>query len=231
MARISKNTCRSDGGDEPTSAKRERLNKSVETRRQLLAAAECCLREHGYGALSTRQVALAAGVPLSQIHYHFGSKQGLLLALFEDLNKRLLLRQTNMFGCGLPLSRQWELACDYLDEDLASGYVRILNELAAAGWADPEIGAAVRHAIAGWIALLTDVARRADKHFGGLGPLTPEDVAALISSVFLGAEMSILSGHENPNVPVRRALRGIGDLIRQLEENGNGESNHACKTA
>ena len=39
--------------------------------------------------LSTRDVAAAAGVPLSQIHYHFGSKQSLVLALFEYLNAQL----------------------------------------------------------------------------------------------------------------------------------------------
>ncbi len=199
-------------------AKRERGNNSAETRRELMAAAENCLREHGYGALSTRQVAVSADVPLSQIHYHFGSKQGLLLALFDELNDRLLHRQTDMFARDLPLWQQWELACDYLDEDLASGYVRILNELAAAGWSDPEIGDAIRKAIAGWEQLLTEVARRAEECFGGLGPLTPKDVAALVSSVFFGAEMNILSGHESPKVPIRGALRRFGKLIRQFEE-------------
>lgn len=201
---------------------RERGSPGAGTRRQLLAAAEACLREHGYGALSTRQVALAAGVPLSQIHYHFGSKQGLLVAIFEDLNQRLLHRQTEMFASDLPFWRQWQLACDYLDEDLRSGYVRILNELAAAGWSDPKIGDAVRQAISGWQALLTNVARHAGARFGGLGPLTPEDVAALVGCVFFGAEMTILSGLESSAIPARRALRRLGDLIRQIEEPNTG---------
>ncbi len=199
--------------------KRASGKKGAATRRELLAAAEKCLSEHGYGALSTRQVAVAAGAPLSQIHYHFGSKQGLLLALFEDLNKRLLHRQAEMFASELPLWRQWDLACDYLDENLASGYVRILNELTAAGFADPEIGGAIRGAIKGWTIMLTDVARRAEERFGGFGPLTPEDVTGLVSSVFLGAEVNILAGHENPDLPVRRALRLFGALIRQFEDN------------
>ena len=37
----------------------------------------------GYAGLSTRKVAEEAGVPLSQLHYHFGSKGGLILALLE----------------------------------------------------------------------------------------------------------------------------------------------------
>ena len=40
-------------------------------------------------AMSTRKVATEAGVPLSQVHYHFGSKGGLVLALLEAEDRRL----------------------------------------------------------------------------------------------------------------------------------------------
>ena len=73
------------------------LAKKAETSTTLLEAAKKVLRQNGYSGLSTRDVAAAAGVPLSQIHYHFGSKQGLVLALFEYLNAQLLDRQNAMF--------------------------------------------------------------------------------------------------------------------------------------
>ena len=203
---------------EATTGSRKRSLSSAQTRANLLTAAENCLRGSGYAAFSTRQVALFANAPLSQIHYHFGSKQGLLLALFEVLNERLLQRQTGMFEGDLPLWRQWEMACDYLDDDLSSGYVRIMNELAAIGWSEPQIAEAMRKAMSGWKSLLVRVARKASKRFNGLGPLQPGDFAALVSSVFLGAEINILSGHEHKDFPVRRALRRFGRLIRRLEE-------------
>jgi hypothetical protein len=34
---------------------------------------------------------------------------------------------------------QWDRACDYLDDDIASGYVRVLQELIAASWVDSEL--------------------------------------------------------------------------------------------
>src|SRR3981189_2874519 len=109
-----------------------KIEKKVETSTTLLEAAKKVLRQNGYAALSTRDVAAAAGVPLSQIHYHFGSKQGMVLALFEYLNAQLLNRQNAMFGdASLKLSEQWDRACDYLDADIASGYVRVLQELIA----------------------------------------------------------------------------------------------------
>ena len=74
------------------------LARKEETSTTLLEAAKKVLRQNGYAGLSTRDVAAAAGVPLSQIHYHFGSKQGLVMALFEYLNAQLLDRQNALFG-------------------------------------------------------------------------------------------------------------------------------------
>jgi len=84
------------------------LSKKTETSTTLLEAAKKVLRQKGYSGLSTRDVAAAAGVPLSQIHYHFGSKQGMVLALFEYLNAQLLDRQNALFyDPTLKLSEQW----------------------------------------------------------------------------------------------------------------------------
>src|SRR5882757_8771925 len=163
--------------------------KKAETSITLLEAAKKVLRQNGHSGLSTRDVAAAAGVPLSQIHYHFGSKQGLMLALFDYLNAQLLDRQNAMFhDSALTLSQRWDRACDYLDEDIASGYVRVLQELIAASWADPAIGKVVRVGLMGWSDAVRRLARRAEQELGGLGPFSSEELAALIGSAFLGAE-------------------------------------------
>ena len=46
-------------------------------------AAETLIIEHGFAATSLRAIATAAGVNLAATHYHFGSKQGLLAAVFH----------------------------------------------------------------------------------------------------------------------------------------------------
>jgi AcrR family transcriptional regulator len=194
------------------------LAVKVETGTIVLEAAKKILRQNGYSKLSTRDVAAAAGVPLSQIHYHFGSKQGMVLALFEYLNSQLLDRQASLFGdATLKLSEQWDRACDYLDDDIASGYVRVLQELIAASWADAPVAKVIRAGITGWLDLITGLARRAEREFGGLGPFSAEEVAALIANAFIGAESHYLLGLEKKGVPVRQALRRFGDLIRIAE--------------
>ena len=133
--------------------------KETDTPAAILAAARTRLLADGYARLSTRKVAQEAGVPLSQVHYHFGSKGGMVLALLENENRRRLARQTTMYAQDTPLWKRWEQACDYFEDDLESGYVRVLQEMIAAGWSTPEIGAQARTILKGWFDLLVEVAR------------------------------------------------------------------------
>jgi AcrR family transcriptional regulator len=202
----------------PASRAGRRQQATADTRSAILEAARSTLLAVGYANLSTRAVAEAAEVPLSQIHYHFGSKQQLILAVLGAENERLLERQRAMYAGPEPLWRQWELACDYLDEDLSSGYVRVLQEMIAAGWSEPDVAAAVRGYITGWMTLLADVAERASERLGGLGPFSPAEVAALMGLPFIGAEEFILLGFEESFFPARSALRKVGAIIRAYEE-------------
>lgn len=185
----------------------------------LLDAAKAALLEHGYAGLSTREVAARAGTQMSQIRYHFGSKEGLILALFERMNGELIDRQAVTFDDpGLPLSRKWALSCDYLEEDLASGFVRVINELIAAGWSDAAIGDVVRPALRRWYELILTLVRRFERDHGALGPFEADDVAALVASAFMGAETHILLGYPADRFPAIRALRRFGALIESIEK-------------
>ncbi len=188
------------------------------TRRQILDAAAVVLRDSGHGGLSMRQVADEAGVGLGHIHYHFGSRRNLVLAVLEDQNDKRLARQRSMYDTDLPLWKQWEQAFDFLEDDLDEGYVRILQEMIAAGWSDPEIAEHVRGLLHGWYELFTGVGRRVVDRFGDDSPFSADDVATLVGDAFIGAEALILLGlDEHRGVSHRAALRRIADLIRRYE--------------
>ena len=190
---------------------------------RIIEAARTCLLSDGYAALSTRRVAEVAGVPLSQIHYHFRGKQGVILALLDRENRQLVERQRTMYGSETPLWKRYEQACDFLDDDLASGYVRVLQEMIAAGWSDRDVAQRVLDLLQAWFEVLTDVAREAEQRFGSLGPLRAEDVAMLIGLSFLGGETVILLGGNDWAARIRSSLRSVGALIRQFED-PTGES-------
>jgi AcrR family transcriptional regulator len=209
---------RGDGPGAPTATRPllERREPGA-TRAAIVEAGRIALLKDGFARLSGRRVAELAGVPVSQIHYHFGSMQQLVLAILADQNQRLLARQAELFATPEPLWRQWERACEFLEADVGSGYVRILQEMIAAGWSDPEVAAAVRALLGGWYGLLADVARREAERLGDLGPFTPEEVSALMGIPFMGAEAMILLGFTESELPVRSALRKIGDVFKMLE--------------
>ena len=187
-----------------------------DTAQRLLEAAKSRLLADGYADLSTRKVAAEAGVPLSQIHYHFGSRKGLVLALLERENELLIGRQRALFGQVTPLWQRYEQACDFLEQDLASGYVRILQEMIAAGWSDESIAGRVRAAVDGWRRTLTEVVER-DL---GDGPLSPAQLGDLVCFTFLGAESVLLLERDDGEARVRvmGALRAVGGVIRAVEE-------------
>jgi AcrR family transcriptional regulator len=191
----------------------QRVARGDATRAQILAAARDALREGGYPATTMRAVAERAGVQLSLVHYHFGSKRGLLAAVLEDENERLLERQRTLFGGAGLLAEKWRTACAYLREDLRSGYVRILWELWAAGLADEELARRWREAMAGWRALLEETIAT----LGAELPMSPRALATLVVNVFEGAEVEMLAGVAEDDAPHLEALEGLGDLIERLE--------------
>ena len=194
-----------------------RVARGEATRALILDAARDVLREHGYAAATTRAVADRAGVQLSLVHYHYGGKRGLLVAVLDRENERLLERQHALYAAEAPLAEKWRTACAYLRQDLRSGYVRILWELWAAGLSDPELAARWRDALAGWRELLAETVERwAEVHAVEL-PLPPRALATLIANAFEGAEVEILAGVSEDEAPHLEALEAVGALIERLE--------------
>ena len=187
------------------------------TRLKILQAARATLLEGGTGGTSTRAVAERAGVPLSLVHYHFGSKQELLASVLEHENEALLARQRELYAAPGPLAEKWRTACTFLDEDVGSGYVRVLWELWAAGLADAALAERWRAAMGGWRELLESVvAAWADELEIAL-PLTPRAIAALITNIFQGVEVELLAGVHEHDAPHREVLDAIGALIERTE--------------
>jgi AcrR family transcriptional regulator len=73
-----------------------------DTKSRLLRVAERLFAEHGFGGVSVRQLTAAAAVNLAAVNYHFGSKEGLLAAIFEQrcrpMNEERMRRLTECDG-------------------------------------------------------------------------------------------------------------------------------------
>lgn len=63
---------------------KQSANQQDSARNNLIAAAKRCFSEHGFDKVSTRKIALSAGVDAAMIRYYFGSKVGLFEATIEE---------------------------------------------------------------------------------------------------------------------------------------------------
>lgn len=194
-----------------------RAMRGEATKESILEAARESLRERGFSGTSTREIAERAGVQLSLVHYHFGSKRGVLVAVLERENEKLLERQDALFASPGLLSEKWRTACGFLEDDLGSGYVRILWELWAAGLADDELAARWRDATAGWRRLLTGVFEEWSREVGLQLPVSAAVVATLVANLFQGLEIEILAGVSEAEAPHFEALEAVAQLIERIE--------------
>ncbi|MBA2480263.1 MAG: TetR/AcrR family transcriptional regulator [Planctomycetes bacterium] len=62
--------------------KKRLMARSVDTRVRILDAAETMLAERGIEATSMRAITSSARVNLAAVNYHFGSKEGLIIAVY-----------------------------------------------------------------------------------------------------------------------------------------------------
>jgi AcrR family transcriptional regulator len=191
------------------------------TRQQLLDAARAVLQRDGVAALSTRSVGAEAGVNLSLIHYYFGSRDGLLLAILEQIDADLLARQRAMYGQGeATLAEKWRQAVDFYRQDLESGYIRALMELASHGYSNPEMAERVRELMAGWRNLLVEVAAEALPRLG-ITAVDSSEIASMIVSFWYGMDVQHLLGVTEAEGRLWQTLETLGHLIERLE-NGEG---------
>ena len=194
---------------------------AVSTRQQLLDAARAVLQRDGVAALSTRSVGAEARVNLSLIHYYFGSRDGLLLAILEQMDADLLARQRAMYGQGeTTLAEKWRQAVDFYRQDLESGYIRALMELASHGYTNAEMAERVRELMAGWRNLLAEVAAEALPRLG-ITAVDPSEIASMIVSFWYGMDVQHLLGVTEEEGRLWQTLDTLGRLIERLE-NGEG---------
>jgi len=179
-------------------------------------AASRCIIQHGHARLSTRAIAAEAGVNQSLIHYYFGTKEKLMLAVVGWMNEALLKRQTEMYDSPGTFAEKWAQACRFYEQDLASGYTRLVIELSGMGVSNPTVGQEVRKIRAQWRALIQRVAGEALEHFG-IRSVTPEEVEAYITCFWEGMDLEMMLGVSEEEGHHWQSLRTFERFLRYLE--------------
>lgn len=107
----------------------------ADTRGRILAAADALFGELGFDAAGIREIAERSGVNKALVHYHFQSKDGLLLAVLDRYYERLGQLVLGELGAAGNLRDRLVALCDaYLDFLAANrAFAQIVQRAAAGG--------------------------------------------------------------------------------------------------
>lgn len=187
------------------------------TRRALVGAAIEVLKTGGFHAASARRIAERAGCNQGLVFYHFGSVANLLLAALDAVSEDRFERYSAAVAQAPTVAGLTDVAAVIFEEDLDSGYAKVLVELISGASAVPELGPEVAARIAGW----TDFAQSAIK--GSVDPLLlaatapPAEIAYGIVAVYLGLEMlSHLDGDRDKALALFGRARHLAALAGAL---------------
>lgn len=187
-----------------------------ETKARILEAAFQRLAREGYASLSVREIARDAGVNYALINYHFESKDKLVIAVLDEANRRLLERQSRMYQSRASVADKWAQARRFYENDLASGFVRVLMELYAASMSNEALRAQFKPRMNAWFDLVAQAVRDAVDLHGLKLPVPPEVIACWISNFWMGMELAMLTDTGRPELH-RQALDAFEALLRQLD--------------
>ncbi len=199
------------------------------TRSLILEAARRRLVEHGYATLNVRDIAADAGVNHALISYHFQGKQQLVLAVLDEANTRLLERQARMYDAPTSATQKWQQACAFYEEDLASGFVRLLMELMGASFHDEALRREFTPRLLAWKKLIEAAVEQFTEHNQLDLPVSARAIAAWITFFWIGMEASMALGIEEAQGHQREALEAMGVLLAKVEGGVKAKSKAKAK--
>ena len=188
--------------------RRTQADRSHATRAALLASGRALFAERGFAGTAREEIVERAGVTRGALHHHFGTKQDLFAAVFEELEAELAARIAAAAMAGDDPRQQLRRGChEFLDAALDPAVQRIvlLDAPAVLGWA------AWREVDARYGLGLVTEGLRAVFAAGAAGPRAVEPLGHLLLAALNEAAM-LVAGAPDP-VAARSEVGAIVDHL------------------
>lgn len=178
------------------------------TRTELLSRARAAFAEFGYADAPLEALVRAAGMTKGALYHHFGSKQGLFVAVVRGVATEIAERVGGQFGSEINLAGFLRACADYLDATTDPGVRRILL-IDAPAVLSFEQAQALEHELG--VALLRE-GLQALKDAHEIGATDIEALAHLVN----GALNAIALWAAHSDAPATVIERGIATLAAML---------------
>jgi AcrR family transcriptional regulator len=161
------------------------------------------MRESGYAAVTSRQVAARAGLKPQLVHYYFRTMDDLFLEVYRELATGLIKRQKKILGSNEPLREMWKLSADARGV-LLNEFIALANHRKVIRKEIAEFGDRFRRV---QVEIMTHVlAKNGAKAF----PWSPAFAAILLNSLARGlaveSEVGMSEGHAEALAVIKRFI-------------------------
>ncbi len=163
---------------------------AVDTRTRILDAALAALRADGIAGVSARSIARHGGFNQALIFYHFGSVEGLLVAVARSESERRSALYAEALREVTSLSELVAVARRLHDEEFQAGTVAAaLTQMLAGAVGSEDLSRGIREALDPWTSLVGETIARllGDTPYAELLPAA--DLTAAVAALFLGIEL------------------------------------------
>jgi AcrR family transcriptional regulator len=187
----------------------------AETRARILEAAQETLRLDGITQASARNIARRGDFNQALIFYHFGSVEGLLIAVAKGEGQLRAQNYEAQFGSISRLSELVTAARAVHAEELAAGGPTILTQLLAGSLSSEPLASGILEAMQPWMHLV-EQAIRSSLGSSPLALIAPfDDVAFATASMFIG--MELLTSLEPESGRAERLLDSFAKMAALIE--------------
>ena len=213
--------------DDASAARVSRGRHGAEhTRTRIVEAALQALRDEGIAGISARTIARHGGFNQALIFYHFGSVEGLLVAVARNESERRSALYAPALASVSSLTELVAVARRLHDEEFQGGTVAALTQVLAGAVGSEDLSRGIAESLRPWTALVGDTIDRllAGTPFGDLLPR--DDLTSGVAALFLGIEL--LSGLD-PNLAsgslftTMEAVAGLIDGLMQRAASPAGD--------
>jgi AcrR family transcriptional regulator len=160
-----------------------------QTRARIVEAALQALRDQGIAGISARAIARQGDFNQALIFYHFGSVEGLLVAVARSESERRSALYAPALAEVTSLSDLVAVARRLHDEEFEAGTVATLTQVLAGAVGSEDLSQGIAEALRPWTDLVGETIDRllAGTPFGELLPR--DDLTAGLAALFLGIEL------------------------------------------
>jgi AcrR family transcriptional regulator len=159
------------------------------TRARIVDAALAALRDEGIAGISARSIARHGGFNQALIFYHFGSVDGLLIAVAQRESERRSALYAPALAEVTSFAELVAVARHLHDEEFQEGTVAALTQMMAGAVGSPDLSRGIADALRPWTDLVGETIDRLldGTPFGDALPA--DDLTSGIAALFLGIEL------------------------------------------